>query len=363
MTMSPAGSATATAFTRQARATRVLFGPGRIRSLAAEADRLGAQRVMLVASGSAQQAADSAARMLGARIAGRWNEVSSHVSTDLAKRASGACARSAADAIVAIGGGASTGVAKAVALETGLPIIAVPTTYAGSEVTATWGLTEGSHKTTGTSERVVPRTVIYDPLLTLSLPPQVSATSGMNAMAHCVEALYGPGANPATSLLALDGIRKLAASLPRIVAQPADLDARSEALYAAYLAGLAMAEAGTGLHHKICHVLGGMYDLPHAELHAVLLPHTVAFMEPRKPDAISRVAAALNGSPASGAIYGLNARVGAPTSLRQLGVSADQIEAALPQLAAHPAAQAIPALTASLRRLLGRALNGQRPAA
>lgn len=340
-----------------------MFGPGQIRSLAVEADRLGSQRVMLIASGSAQQAADYAARMLGERIAGRWNEVRSHVTTDLAERARAACTHAAADTIIALGGGASVGVAKAVALELGLPIIAVPTTYAGSEVTATWGLTEGSHKATGTSERVIPRTVIYDPLLTLSLPPQVSATSGMNAMAHCVEALYGPGANPAASLLALDGIRKLAASLPRIVAHPADLDARSDALYAAYLAGLATAEAGTGLHHKICHVLGGMYNLPHSDLHAVLLPHTVAFMEPRKPDAMSQVAAALNSNRASAAIYGFLGRVGAPTSLRQLGVSPEQIETALPQLAAHPAIQAVPALTASLRRLLGRALNGQRPAA
>jgi maleylacetate reductase len=351
------------AFARETLPGRIVFGPDQFLSIDEEAERLGSKRVLLIASGSARQAADRAARLLGARLAGRWAEVRSHVTVDLAERARGECARLGADSIISVGGGASVGVAKAITLRLGLPIIAVPTTYAGSEVTQTWGLTEGSRKSTGRSPAVLPRTVIYDPLLTLGLPAAVSATSGMNAMAHCVEALYAPRANPVTTVLALEGIRALAAGLPRVVADPADLGARCETLYGAYLAGTAMAEAGTGLHHKICHVLGGMYDLPHAELHTVLLPHTVAWIETQQPAALSPVAAALGAESAAGALYDLVVRLGAATSLRQLGIAEEQVTAAAAQLAAPGAGEAADTPTAAdIGLVLDRALAGQRPA-
>jgi len=189
--------------------------------------------------------------------------------------------------------------------------------------------------------------VIYDPVLTVGLPAAVTASSGMNAMAHCVEAVYAPGANPVTTLLARDGIKILAACLPALVTDPFDLGTRRDALYAAYLGGTAMAEAGTALHHKICHVLGGMYNLPHADLHAVLLPHTVAFIETHDPAALSPVASALGADSAGGALYDLAARLGVATSLGQLGVSPDQVAAAAAQVAAAGADHAAATPTAA----------------
>jgi maleylacetate reductase len=370
----PAASTPPMSFARRAMAGRVVFGPGKLDVISEEAGRLGALRVLLIAGGSAKPAGDRAAGLLGPLVAARWTEVARHVPADLAARARAECSRVGADAVVSIGGGAATGLAKAIALRLAVPIIAVPTTYAGSEVTPVWGLTESQRKSTGRSEQVLPRTVIYDPLLTTGLPAGVTASSGMNAMAHCVEAVYAPGANPVTTLLALAGAGILARCLPALAADPADLGARSEALYAAYLAGCAMAEAGTGLHHRICHVLGGMYDLPHAELHATLLPYTVACVEARDPAALAPVAAALAGDTAAGALYDLSARLGTATSLRQLGVTPAQAAAAVPRLAealAPPPDQPAAAPTADQRAaaptaaeiaaLLDHALAGQRP--
>jgi maleylacetate reductase len=362
-----AGPATIS-FTRQAMAGRVVFGPGKLDAIDEEAGRLDAKRVLLIAGSSARSSGDRAAALLGHRLAGRWTEVLGHVPMDLAAAARAECSRLGADCLISIGGGSAVGLAKAIALHhdrpgRDIPIIAVPTTYAGSEVTQVWGLTEGSRKTTGRCAAVLPRTVIYDPVLTAALPPGLTAASGINAMAHCVEALYAPGANPVTNLLARDGIRILATCLPALVANPADLGARSDALYAAYLAGTAMAEAGNALHHKFCHVLGGMYNLPHADLHTVLLPHTVAFIETRDPTTLSQVASLLGGDSAAGALYDLVVRLGAATSLRQLGVTPQQVAAAAaPVAAAAGAGQAAYTPTAAdAAAILTSALAGQRP--
>ncbi len=358
-----AGPTAALSFARQTMPGRVVFGPDKLDAVEEEISRVGARHVLLIAGGSARPAGDRAAARLGPRLAGRWTEVLGHVPVELAQRARAECSRLGADCLVSIGGGAAVGLAKAIALSRGIPIVAVPTTYAGSEVTQVWGLTEGSRKTTGRSAAVLPRTVIYDPVLTLGLPAGVTASSGMNAMAHCVEAVYAPGANPVTTLLARDSIRTLAASLPALVTDPLDLGARCAALYAAYLAGTAMAEAGTGLHHTICHVLGGMYNLPHADLHAVLLPHTVAFIETRHPAALSGVAGALGGGSAGSALYDLAARLGVAISLRQLGLSPDQLAAAVPQVAAAAADHAAaPPTAADVGAILDHALAGRRPA-
>jgi alcohol dehydrogenase class IV len=193
-----------------------------------------------------------------------------HVPTDRAEAARAIARRATADSIVTIGGGSATGLAKAVALDLRLRILAVPTTYAGSEMTPIWGLTEGERKYTGRDPVVQPKTVVYDPLLTLSLPPSIAGPSGMNALAHCAEALYAEGASPITTLMAEEGIRVLSVGLPGVVERPDDIDARADALMGAYLAGAAFAAAGSGLHHKICHVLGGAYDLPHADTHTVI---------------------------------------------------------------------------------------------
>jgi maleylacetate reductase len=305
---------------------RVVFGPGVARQrLAAELDGLGAERVLLVAADPELPLARELTGPLGDRVVAEFSGVRPHVPVGVAQAAREEAARSRADLVLSIGGGSTTGTAKAVALTTGLPVVAVPTTYAGSEVTPVWGLTEAARKTTGRDARVLPRVVLYDPELTLTLPADLSAASGLNALAHCVEALWAPGANPVTSLVALEGVRALAAGLPAVVADPSGLAGRTDALYGAYLAGAAFAVAGSGLHHTVCHVLGGAYDLPHAPTHAVVLPHVLALYAPRLPEVERSVAAALGVPAAVKGLVDLAARTGAPSSLADAGLTAAQL--------------------------------------
>jgi maleylacetate reductase len=302
-------------FTYSALPGRVVFGAGAARTrLANELADLGAERVLLIA---AEPELALARELTGGRFA-EFSEVRQHVPAEIARRAT-AAARDA-DALLSIGGGSTTGTAKAVALETGLPIVAVPTTYAGSEMTPVWGMTEGRRKTTGTDPRVLPKVVVYDPELTTTLPASVTGPSALNAIAHCVEAFYGPRANPITSLMAEEGIRALATGVPTAIDAPDDLDGRSETLYGAYLAGAAFAAAGSGIHHKICHILGGAFDLPHADLHGVMLPQVAAYQTPRLPQEMARVAGALDAAEPGPALFDLAAGIGAPTALRDIGL-------------------------------------------
>jgi maleylacetate reductase len=295
--------------------SRVVFGRGAARAqLAAEVERLGAERVLLIAA----EPELPLAHELAGEVAGEFTEVRQHVPVEIARRATEAAR--GFDALLSVGGGSTTGTAKAVALETGLPIVAVPTTYAGSEMTPVWGLTEGRRKTTGTDPRVLPKVVVYDPELTTTLPPDVTGPSALNAIAHCVEAFYGPRANPIASLMAEEGIRALALGVPAAIERPADLDGRSDTLYGAYLAGAAFASAGSGLHHKICHILGGAFDLPHADLHGVMIPQVAAYQEPRLPEEMARVARALDAPEAGAALFDLAVSIGAPTALREIGL-------------------------------------------
>jgi maleylacetate reductase len=302
-------------FTYSALPGRVVFGAGAARTrLAAELAELGARHVLLIA---AEPELALARELAGATFA-EFSEVRQHVPAEIAARAIQAA--DGADALLSIGGGSTTGTAKAVALETGLPIVAVPTTYAGSEMTPVWGMTEGRRKTTGTDLRVLPEVVVYDPELTTTLPANVTGPSALNAIAHCVEAFYGPRANPITSLMAEEGIRALAAGAPVAIERPGDLDGRSETLYGAYLAGAAFAAAGSGIHHKICHILGGAFDLPHADLHGVMIPQVAAYQTPRAPDELARVARALDAPEAGPALFDLAESIGAPTALREIGL-------------------------------------------
>ncbi|HEX4252303.1 MAG TPA: maleylacetate reductase, partial [Pseudonocardia sp.] len=313
---------------------RVVFGAGVARrELLAEADRLNADRVLLVATESEEPLARELAAPLGDRVVAVFTSVRPHVPIQVAEAARALAASVRADAVLSVGGGSTTGTAKAIALTTGLPIIAVPTTYAGSEVTPVWGLTERSasgtsigtersasgtsigteqtRKTTGVDHRVLPRTVVYDPELTVTLPADLSAASGLNALAHCVEAFWAPRRNPISSLAAEEGIRALAAGLPAVHADPTDLAARSDLLYGAYLAGSAFAVAGSGLHHKICHALGGAFNLPHAQTHAIVLPEVLAFNAPAAPDATLRIGRALGaGADPVAALRALSAGLG-----------------------------------------------------
>jgi len=308
---------------------RVIFGAGCSTSeLEPELHRLGARRVLLVVTDQERALADQLTESVGDLIVGAFCAVRAHVPATTVKAVLAVAQKSEADAVLSIGGGSTTGTAKAVALHTSLPILAVPTTYAGSEMTPIWGVTAGGHKTTGRDLAVLPRTVLYDPDLTASLPVSLTVSSALNAMAHCVEALYAPGANPVTTLVAVEGIRALAAGLIPITADQHDCAARSDLLYGAYLAGSAFAVAGSGLHHKICHVLGGAFDLPHAETHAVVLPHVTAFNEPAVPN-MRRAAEALGSDTVAAGLFRLNAAVGAPTSLLDIGMPPEGLDTAV----------------------------------
>jgi maleylacetate reductase len=345
-------------FVHEALPGRVVFGVGSVEHLGEELDRLEARRVLAIAG---KRAIDGLVERLGGRWAASFTDVQQHVPVETAARAVAAAAQAEADCLVAMGGGSATGMAKAVALDHDAPIVAVPTTYAGSEVTPIYGLTGPEGKRTGRDPRALPRTVLYDPALTTGLPAEVTGPSGMNALAHAVEALYAPGANPVTGLLADEGARVLHRGLPRAVAEPASLSARSDALLGAYLAGSALAGAGVGIHHQLCHLLGGAYRLPHAELHAVVLPHAVHFVAPAARPQLARLAAGLGVEDVPGAIWDLGRRLGTPASLAELGLPEAELDRAAAQAVARVVQTPRRAGVTELRALLEAAWQGRRP--
>jgi maleylacetate reductase len=348
-------------FAHETLGQRVLFGSGRAaENLEAEVARLGSRRVMLIASDREAEVVRKLSAGLPVEL--RFSEVVQHVPIDTAEVARAAARKHDVDLLVAIGGGSTVGMAKAVALSSGIPIIAVPTTYAGSEATNVWGLTEAGRKTTGVDPRVLPATVIYDAALTLGLPVALSIASGLNALAHCVDSLWGPRADPINAVMAAMGIRALAEGLPAVAADPAALPGREQALYGAYLSAVAFASAGSGMHHKICHVLGGTYNLPHAETHAIVLPHVLAFNAPFAPTAASRIAAALGTTDALAGLVALRDMLGAPVALRDVGFSEGDIpEAASIALVAIPESNPRPVTQRALERLLHAAWAGDIP--
>jgi maleylacetate reductase len=269
--------------------------------------------------------------------------------------------RLGADGCIALGGGSAIGLAKAIALEQDVAIIALPTTYSGSEMTAIQGLTEDGVKRTWRDRRMLPRTVIYDPELTVTLPPSIAGPSGMNAMAHCVEAFYAEGATPLLSLAAEEGIRALAQSLPTLVDRPDSLEASTQALYGAWLAGMALC-AGIALHHKLCHTLGGSFDLAHAPTHTVMLPYSAHYNRDAAPDAMARIARALGVSDAPVGLFDLARRIGAPASLEQLGMRHADLDRAAELAASDPYPNPRPVIREDVRALLEDAFHGRRPA-
>jgi len=359
---------------------RVVFGAGTLDQVAAEVEWLGVRRVLLVATKSARDAADVVEAELGDRFAGRIDGVAQHVPTEVAENARTKARDVGADGIVAIGGGSAIGLAKAVALTNALPsepsprepaddrpgsgvggmaIVAVPTTYAGSEMTPVWGETAGGSKTTGTDLRVLPRTVIYDPVLSQHLPKKVTAASVANAIAHCVEAVWTTKADPITETIAVEGVRALTTGLKAVLEDPTDLDARGNLLYGACLAGSALATAGTGLHHKLCHLLGGTYNLPHAETHAAVLPQVTRVNAPAVPRAKARLEDALQTEDLAAGLYDLFAAAEVPTSLQQLGLAHGQVAEATK--AFKPTDNPIPVTEELVGEILTRAWAGTRP--
>jgi alcohol dehydrogenase class IV len=349
-------------FVYEALPARVVFGAGSLEKLPEELERMGVRRALVLSTPEQWSIAAEITANLGERAVGLFDRAAMHVPAEVAQAARDEAWRLKADGCVAVGGGSTTGLAKAIALTAELPILAIPTTYAGSEMTPIWGLTEGGLKRTGRDTRVLPKTVIYDPRLTLTLPAALSATSGMNAIAHCVEALYTKDANPITSLMAEEGIRSLAAALPVIVREPDNLGARSEALYGAWLAGSVLAAVGMALHHKLCHTLGGTFGLPHAETHTVVLPHAAAYNAEAAPEAMARVARALGGDEAPGALFDLARALGAPVSLAALGMPREGLDRAADLAVESPYWNPQPLTRDGVRRLLEDAFEGRRPA-
>jgi maleylacetate reductase len=350
------------AFTYSALPMRVRFGAGSLAQLPDEVAGLGLTRVLVLCSPEQEATGTLVADALGDRAAGVLPEARMHVPVEVAHRARDLARELGADGCVAVGGGSAVGLGKAIALEHGLPIIAVPTTYAGSEMTPIWGLTEGGAKRTGRDPRVLPVSVLYDPELTLTLPPELSATSGINAIAHSVEGLYAPDASPIVSLMAEDGVRALAAALPAVVANGADLDARAEAQYGAWLCGAVLGATTMSLHHKLCHTLGGTLDLPHAQTHTIVLPHALAYNADGAPQAVAALSRALGGvdDPAR-ELWELAGRLRAPRSLRELGMAEPDIERIAVMAVANPYANPRPVTREGVEALLRAAWSGEPP--
>jgi maleylacetate reductase len=347
-------------FSYEALPGRVVFRAGSLSDLPAETARLG-KRALVFCTPEQRELAQKAADLLGAQAVGVFDKAVMHVPVETVDAAWQVAQSQRADVCVAIGGGSTTGLGKAIALRTNLPILAVPTTYAGSEMTPIWGLTEAGVKRTGRDLRVLPRTTLYDPLLTLTLPARLSGTSGMNAIAHCVEGLYSEVANPMVSLMAEEGIRALGRSLPHVVRKLDDVEARSDALYGAWLAGITLGSVGMALHHKLCHTLGGTFNLPHAETHTIILPHALAYNAAAAPDAVRRVAQALGVTDAVRGLYDLVVSIGAPTALKDIGMPAEGIERAVTLATTNPYYNPAPIEAGALRRLLHNAFEGRPP--
>ncbi|WP_127125695.1 maleylacetate reductase [Georgenia sp. SYP-B2076] len=358
---------------------RVVFGRGAVTSeLQAEVERLGVERLMVVVDSTWELLARRVTAPFAEATAAWFADVEPHVPVQVADRAVALARRSRADGLLSIGGGSTTGTAKIVARETGVPILAVPTTYAGSEMTPVWGLTRAGRLETGTEPAVQPRTVILDPDVTDRLPARLAVASGLNAMAHVVEAHWAPRANPVSSALADEATKALATGLRAIgtdslsragspemaLRDPVGAwagtlaDAGEQLLYGAFLAGSTFAVTGTGLHHKICQILAGQFNLPHAATHAVVLPNVLALNAPAIPAVTDRIARALSADDAVAGVRRLYADVGAPRTLADLGLRAEQLEEAIDRVsAALPIANPRPVGSAEVRAVLRNAFG------
>jgi maleylacetate reductase len=341
---------------------RVVFGAGALSQLGKEIETLGARRALVLSTPEQRASAERIADMLGARAAGVFDRAVMHVPIETAREAREVARKLDADCAVAVGGGSTTGLGKAIALESGLPILAIPTTYAGSEMTPIFGITEAGLKKTGKDPKVLPRTVIYDPELTLTLPVGLSVTSGINAIAHAAEGLYSVDGNPIMDLMAEDGIRSLGLALPAIKANPNDIEARGQALYGAWLCGVVLGNVGMALHHKLCHTLGGSFNLPHAETHTIVLPHALAYNAAAAPQAMQRITRALGGTSAAQAVYDLAKANGAPVALKDIGLKQPDVDKACDIAMQNQYPNPRPLQRGAIRQLLQDAFEGVRPA-
>ena len=341
--------------------SRVIFGAGSLQHLAREIETLGASKALILCTPEQRASAQRVADLLGSRAAGIFDRAVMHVPIETAHEARALARQLGADCAVAIGGGSTIGLGKAIALDSGLPILAIPTTYAGSEMTPIYGITEAGLKKTGKDPRVLPRTVIYDPELTLSLPVAMSVTSGINAIAHAAEGLYAADSNPIMDLMAKEGIAAIGRALSAIKLVANDLEARADALYGAWLCGTVLGNVGMALHHKLCHTLGGSFNLPHAETHTIVLPQALAYNAGAAPQAMQKIAKALGGQNAAQAVFDLARNNGAPVALKDIGMKESDLDHACDIALQNQYPNPRPLERDAIRQLLQHAFEGVRP--
>ncbi|WEX90845.1 maleylacetate reductase [Sinorhizobium garamanticum] len=338
----------------------IVFGEGKSALAGAWVETIGCRKALVLSTPQRQADAEALAERLGPVAAGVFAGAVMHTPVGVTERAMETVARMGADCVVSLGGGSTTGLGKAIAYRTDLPQIVIPTTYAGSEVTPILGETEGGRKTTVRHPRILPEVVIYDPALTLGLPVGISVNSGLNAMAHAVEGLYAQDRNPISTLMAIEGLSALRTSLPKIVKAPRDIDVRADALYGAWLCGAVLGTVGMALHHKICHTLGGTFGTPHAETHAIMLPHTAGYNADAVPELLAPVVEIFGGS--IGGLWDFAREIGAPLTLKDLGLSEADLDRAAEVATENPHWNPRPVDRRSIRALLQDAWEGRRPA-
>jgi len=340
---------------------RVIFGAGTLQCLPEEVKHLGCTRALVLSTQSQEKSGAQLQKLLGSAGVGLYANATIHTPENITLKAVEYAKTINADCLVAIGGGSTIGLGKAIAYRTDLPQIVVPTTYAGSEATPILGQTVRNQKTTLKSEKVLPEVIIYDVDLTLTLPARMTIASGMNAIAHAVEALYSPEANPMIDMLAEQGIAAIARALPLIHKNPEDKEARSDALFGAWVCGTCLGAVGMSLHHKLCHTLGGSFDMPHAETHTVILPHAVVYNTPGAPKAIETVARALGVENAAQGLFDMAKNFGAPYSLKELGFKEENIPKAVEIASKAPYPNPVPLEKEKILELLRNAWAGNRP--
>ncbi|CAM3657356.1 maleylacetate reductase [Polaromonas hydrogenivorans] len=350
-------------FIYTAQPSRVIFGNGALAQLSEEINAMGAKKALVLSTPEQRASAQKIADLLGSHAVGIFDRAVMHVPIETAREARAVARQLGADCAVAIGGGSTIGLGKAIAMESGLPILAIPTTYAGSEMTPIFGITEAGIKKTGRDLRVLPRTVIYDPELSQSLPVGLSVTSGINAIAHAAEGLYAVDGNPIMSLMAEEGIAAISRALPQIRQQSDQMAARSDALYGAWLCGTVLGHVGMALHHKLCHTLGGSFNLPHAETHTIVLSHALAYNAKAAPQAMVRIARALQVDSAPQGIYELALHNGAPVALKDIGMREQDLDKACDIALQNQYPNPRPLERSALRQLLQNAFDGAPPQA
>ncbi len=346
-------------FTYHSEPVRIVFGAGAIGALRAEADVHKLSRLLVLCSKSRADIARRVTAAIADRCAGVCDVAAPNMPRDAFERIVADLKRRNADGFVVFGGGSPIGLAKAAAAATKIPYIAIVTTYSGSEMAARWFVGVADNRVSGKDRACLPATAIYDPELTLDLPARVSAASGMNAMAHAVESLYGIDTNPVVQAMAEEAIAKLGSSLPRVVAEPRDLAARSEALYGAWLAANFRAEVG--LEHAVAQRVRQWFNLDHAHTHAVVTPYAIGFNSAAAPQAMARIRRALGATDAARGLYDLNARLGLPTGLKGLGMREADIAKAVEIVAAAKIGHPRPVTRADLAEIIRQAYFGEPP--